>query len=393
MKKVISWVASSFFRQAGRFLFYIVLGGMIFLLFKANDFKLNFADILLPMHVKADSYVRAVDTPWYQSDRTTRLPSRNAFDYITQQSGLVNSTMKLSWFYNADQFDTTVIRGGYWEVPFYVETQIIRREDNSVYSRCDQWRQNSSGGWYCYTVSNSNDYEYNYLTPQLTVQVIAVYKQGYTDICNVDLLNNRIHCPVATYTNLTGIASVQVFTNVWYANSNTENYTYYVGLGRKVNQFQTDSGAIINNQNQNTNQTLNFFSDTNTTSSSNTTSNFFSETNSTSESALTSIVSAPLTLINSLVVGTHDSICATLNSKQICLPSGDIIWNRSTSSQNHGGSGVHDHWFRGGSVEQFIAFFNLVVGGFILYKCLLSIFNMVHKLLDPANSWVGVMKL
>lgn len=396
MKKVISWVASSFFRQAGRFLFYIVLGGMLFLLFKANDFKLNFADILLPMHVKADTmYLDGYDTQWYFNNRSTRLPTNGPFQYNTQYSGSINSGFQVSEFYTKSDnpMPTQVIRGGEFIVPLYVQAPVIYRDDTISDQICTKWEQ--SGSVYsCTNISNSAlTHNVNYITPNLTIWAMAVYTSGYTDMCTIDLSNNKLLCPVADIDATNSLWFIQVRTIIYYDNYNNTQQQYYVGLGDKTNRYKNVSQAIIDNQNQNTNQTLNFFSDTNTTSSSDTTSNFFSETNSTSESALTSIVSAPLTLINSLVVGTHESICATLNSKQICLPSGDIIWNRATSSQNHGGSGVHDHWFRGGSVEQFIAFFNLVVGGFILYKCLLSIFNMVHKLLDPANSWVGVMKL
>lgn len=195
-------------------------------------------------------------------------------------------------------------------------------------------------------------------------------------------------------------ASVTTFSGIrlYIAYQNSQASTFTVGLGNRavIHYLDNTQQAIENQTNainsqtqqqaQEHNETMNTITDTNTTSDSNNTATFFNETNTTSESALTSIVSAPISLINNLVVGSHDSICATLNSKQICLPSGDIIWNRTSV-------GVHDHWFHGGTLEAFISFFNLVVGGFILYKCLLSLFNSVHKLLDPANSWVGVMKL
>lgn len=391
MKKVISWVASSFFRQAGRFLFYIVLGGMIFLLFKANDFKLNFADILLPMHVKASTLTTPVE---YAGQFTLHVREQDTSKFDTYGEGYsswVNSssssTISQINFYRREPYEYDTSQNDYMAINIMLSTGIINENNNqeTSYISCTTWRQVATGDYECESWTETTNGGNNFLALNgLQMSIKVVYSNGEQESC-------EIHESTA-YCNVRKRQLTRISVNIIQPLNNMRSYFY---IKRQILMYNTINTAqsIIDNQNQNTNQTLNFFSDTNTTSSSDTTSNFFSETNSTSESALTSIVSAPLTLINSLVVGTHDSICATLNSKQICLPSGDIIWNRATSSQNHGGSGVHDHWFRGGSVEQFIAFFNLVVGGFILYKCLLSIFNMVHKLLDPANSWVGVMKL
>lgn len=289
-KKIFNWTFGSVFRTIGRIVAYIIIGYLMSLFIFNKEY------------VKADTYVEGVDTPWYKSDRTTRLPSRNAFDYIMQSSASLNSTMKLSWFYNSSYFNTTNIRGGYWELPFYVEAPVINKTTLNNAHQCYRWDLSSQGNWFCADEALYTYDESDYLTPNLTVQVIAVYDVGYTDICNVDLLNNRIHCPVATYTNLNGIASVQVFTNVWYSNNNSDTYNYYVGLGRKANKFQTDAGAIVNNQNQNHNETINTITN-DTTYDENETSSFLEDFEEflPDEGIVTQLVTLPIGLYTNIL--------------------------------------------------------------------------------------------
>lgn len=347
------------------------------MIIQKNDWSsIHWTDLFGLEYVKADSYVRAVDTPWYQSDRTTALSRNDTFNYISQQSAYINSSFKLSWFYNADEFDTTVIRGGYWEVPFYVQAQIIRKDTNVGVSRCYRWNQSSAGAWYCADVSNYNSTESDYVYPQLVVQVIAVYKQGYTDICNVDLQNNKIHCPVATFTNLTGIASVQVKTNVYYSTDNTDTYSYYVGLGRKVNQFSPDSSAIINNQNQIANQTITTITDSNTTEANTTASNFFSNFTDTDNGGISSIITAPLQAISGLVSAQCVQIelpIPYLDNKTLILPCMSSIY------QQHFG--------------QLFTLYQTIIFGAIAYRMLVSLFMMIQGFKNPDDDKIEVVDL
>ena len=394
IKKVSSWVLGSFFRQVGRFLFFLILGGLVFLLIQHNNINFNWTDLLGIEMVKADTYVRGVDTPW-KNGSGTLLPKNGPYHYDTKtssSSGGANQDYQVSEFYltSSEQVDITSIKGGTVEIPFYISATIIKSDANQVMV-CPSWIY-SNGTYSCSGFSTATS---GIITtePHINVWTMLVYNNGYTDMCTIDLANNKIRCPIAQMTGNDKIWFIQVRTQVYYSDNFPGQY-YYVGLGDKVNLFKNDFVSLEENQNQNHNETISTITDTNTTSDVSSATDFFSDTNITSESALEDIVSAPLTLLNNLATGQYTGICATLNSKQICLPSGDIIWNRSSSGGSHGGSGVHDnyhHWFSGGTSENFISFFNLVFGGYILYRCLLGLFKTIHKMLDPSESNLEVM--
>lgn len=387
IKKVSSWVLGSFFRQFGRFLFFLVLGGLVFLLIQHNDINFKWTDLLGIETIKADSYYKAWDTVWYDNENLTQQwSSGTTFVYKTfQATQYYNSNLSLYKNYSSNKINMDDIKGGHITIPFVLEIPLLNKQTGHVETTCTQWYENPNGTFTCTQTTATNTLYNDYYIPiQLELNVFARYTSGYIDVCEIDYSKNYISCPVINSTGLKfdGITyAIKV-----YADGQTSNYRF--GLGLKINGWSVDGKNIQDAVESQTNQTIEYFNDTNTTTDVNIADSFFSDTNSTSESVLADIVSTPLTLLNNLSTGTFTDICATLNNKQICLPSGNIIWSRQ-----HGGAGVHDRWFRGGSTEAFITFFNLVVGGFILYKCLISLFHSVHKMLDPAQTYVEVMKL
>ena len=401
MKKIISWVAGSFFRQAGRFLFFIVIGGLIFLLIQHNDIQFKWTDLLGIEMVKASEnnlVYNITNAQWSTAYNSGYSNMALGDDRLWTANGSFNSNQR---FYIKTNVMNIPNSTDYIQVNIKFRPnnlqQILEIEDSQYNQICtnsyNQWP--STGEYYVSSFACKLDIVGMIDTPTYGLTLTYAYNSEMDQSPCYAVTNVgdtfTFQCPVPNTLNT-------VYGFVIRAHA-SQPLVFQGGIDQKIAVKLDSSSQIIENQNQNHNETISTITDTNTTSDSDNTASFFNETNTTSESALTSIVSAPVALINNLVVGSHDSICATLNSKQICLPSGDIIWNRGlgsgSSGGSHGGSGVHDnnHWFRGGTTEQFITFFNLVVGGFILYKCLLSLFNSVHKLLDPANSWVGVMRL
>ena len=56
---------------------------------------------------------------------------------------------------------------------------------------------------------------------------------------------------------------------------------------------------------------------------------WFSEYSISSESALSDVLSLPLDLINSLELEQYYDLCFELKGKNVCIPNGSIIWNRT----------------------------------------------------------------
>lgn len=380
MKKISSWVFGSFFRTMGRFFFFLFFGFLVAMIIQKNDWSsIRWTDLLGIEMVKADTmYLDGYDTQWYYNNRSTRLPTNGPFQYNVQTSGTINSGFQVSEFYtkNDNPMPTQVIRGGEFIVPFYVQAPIINRQDNTIYNRCDQWRQNSAGGWYCYTISQSNDYENHYINPQLTVWAMAVYTSGYTDMCTVDLLNNKILCPVADIDATNSLWFIQVRTIVYYDEYTQTGYSYYVGLGDKTNRYKNVSQAIIDNQNQNTNQTISTITDSNTTEASSEANNFFSGFTSQDNGGISSIITAPLQAISGLVSAQCVQIelpIPYLDNKTLILPCMSSIYR-----------------------EHFGAVFSLyqtIIFGAIAYRMLVSLFMMIQGFKNPDDDKIEVVDL
>lgn len=415
IKKVSSWVLGSFFRQFGRFLFFLVLGGLVFLLIQHNDINFKWTDLLGIETIKAvelsendminrftqdcSYYIdsgSSIGCGWASTFRTASIDTSN-----TSGGGVVHFSSP-QW--TVPRYALPQTNGyNYSLLPYQVQFQ-VKIDYSSLWSFNEIYINSSAETGASYGAANSYD-------TGISFNFFPVFSDGESPtgagggLCTTNYSNNdssskyyTITCtvPSSAYT----ISDLRMTYN--YNRTSTQAYplSTTVGISTNFNFLFTgilearqyleglkDNQAIIDIQ-TNQNETISILQDTNTTSDVNTADSFFSDTNSTSESAVADIVSTPLTLLNNLSTGTFNDICATLNNKQICLPSGDIIWNRQ-----HGGTGVHDHWFRGGSTQAFITFFNLVVGGFILYKCLISLFHSVHKMLDPTQTYVEVMKL
>ena len=217
--------------------------------------------IIIPNIVKADTYVRGVDTPWKDGSGTA-LPKNGPFHYINKLSNTtVNGGFEVSEFYltSSQQVDLTNIKGGTVEIPFYVSaTIVVDNTQNEVI--CSRWTQDSMGRWVC------NGYE-NYtagtiqVQPTINVWTMIVYASGYTDMCTIDQANNKIKCPVAQLNNQTDkLWFIQVRTQLYYGDSYPRQ-GYTVGLGDKVNLYKNDFIGLQENQNQNTQTII----DTNTT--------------------------------------------------------------------------------------------------------------------------------
>lgn len=248
LKKITNWTFGSVFRTIGRFLAYFLIGIIIALFFVKKDY------------VKADTYVKGVDTPW-KNNTGTVLPKNGPYHYINKLSGTtVNSGFEVSEFYlqNNEQVDITSVKGGTVEIPFYVSATNINDGDHTQYT-CGEWKINNIG-YQCNYWMTDNGYT-NVLMPTVNVWTMLVYNNGYTDMCTIDLANNKIRCPIAQLPTNNKIWFIQVRTQVYYG-ENIPSQGYTVGLGDKVNLFKNDFIGLQENENNNHQESMNYFNST-----------------------------------------------------------------------------------------------------------------------------------
>lgn len=286
--KIINWTFGSVFRTIGRVVAYILIGLLISTFVFKNDY------------VKADTYVKGVDTPW--KDNSGNLLSKNGpYHFINNLSGTsVNSDYIVNEFYlqSNEQVDITSIKGGTIEIPFYVSATIPIGNANQQLV-CPRWVYDN-GGYSCSGFSSVTSGTIQ-VEPKINIWTMIVYNNGYTDMCAIDLNNNKIRCPIAQLPNNNKIWFVQVRTQVYYGD-NYPRQTYVVGLGDKVNLFKNDFIGLQENENQNHNETISTITN-DTTYDSNETSNIFEEFEDylPDEGIVTQLVTLPISLYTNIL--------------------------------------------------------------------------------------------
>lgn len=250
LKKITNWTFGSIFRTIGRFLAYLLIGILIALFFVKKEY------------VKADTYVKGVDTPW-KNNSGTLLPKNGPYHYDTKTSGSTggaNQDYQVSEFYlqTSEQVDITSIKGGTVEIPFYISATVITSKANQVMV-CPSWIY-SNGTYTCSGFSTASSGTIT-AEPKINVWTMIVYNNGYTDMCTIDMANNKIRCPIAQLPNNNKIWFIQVRTQVYYGDNYPSQY-YFVGLGDKVNLFKNDFVSLEENQNQNHQESMNYFNST-----------------------------------------------------------------------------------------------------------------------------------
>lgn len=206
---------------------------------------------------------------------------------------------------------------------------------------------------------------------------------GFSLSFQADQLN--INNPISTNTNLFYFSSMQLTkVNVSETDIKLEEIKDQIGsitgsIGatndklNQVNDNLNDVNQSINDVNQgldNVNNSL-----TNPDVDSNTGNNFFNNFTSSDNGGISSIVTAPLTLINSLL--DNSSSCQPLTlpilGKDVDIPSGCILWNEVPSN-----------------VEVVIQTLVCGVGAYFLGK---KLFKDIDKLKNPNNSEVSTLDL
>lgn len=106
----------------------------------------------------------------------------------------------------------------------------------------------------------------------------------------------------------------------------------------------------------------------------NTSIEFFSNFNDNDNNGISSIVSAPLVAIRSMLSNQCTPVSISVYNKQIQLPCGSTFWGRQ-------------------DVATFKVTYNTIIGGFLCYCILRNLFILIHNMKDPDNDKVEVMDL
>lgn len=379
MEKLFNWTVGSFFRTIGRLIAYFAIGSIIAYLLANSNLNLGGITNLFFIKVNASTI----------GDRYQ--PTMRDDDGNLQE---VTNFFRIPISYNSST--------GYYSgsKKFYlsnvgVPTGASKVQFNYKYSKNDGFDQS----FILYYDSQTEDY-------RASVGSFSIYfKIIYQDNNN----NNYggICTPVSTYISeeqqfliecnvppeATKVAWVEHNINIM-PSSYDDGGNYDIFIGNQWQYIIDDSQAITNSidsqsqqQQQQHNETISIITDTNTTSESNETSNYVLQQQDDTPSGLTSAVTSPLRIIDNAISGSASPLCFNLNGKQSCLPTGSIIWNHQF--------GEH-RWFSSGysnPLQTFIAFFNLVVAGFLCYKMLISMLRIFNDALDPTISKIEVMKL
>lgn len=97
--------------------------------------------------------------------------------------------------------------------------------------------------------------------------------------------------------------------------------------------------------------------------------------NSTLSSFTHNVIFAPINLLNSLKTGTYCvNINTTMYDKQITIPSGCIFWQRN-------------------DVEDFRYIWNMLFGGFLIYKFAMKLVKVINNSIDPTKDDIGGLEV
>lgn len=502
MKQILNWTAGAFFRSIGRFLFFVLIGGLFAFLIAKSDIKLP--NWLMPLYVKADTLdytLKQYRIQYYSlSQGTTAWNSWTNFQTSSSFSGGYGvktiavrfGTSSSNKFQTGTSYRVVVETG-------FSPSDVINR----TYLYVDSFTCNGSSGTSSWSndsslvtncvfvgasrVSGTNHVKYIFdIEPTAVIQGIQfninfggteevnsvnVYNKSsivygpdissviedqtiiiqneFNELSETIIQNNQnlinaltdnsincleykppftgnpinqirlgntggyLQCGLGCYTSdFLLIGDNFSITPLFTSNTNynlcfytgSKSYISCVNLSENLNtslsipfnavyyrlSYTINGGDSLKVCGKNLNQDSLILNQTDTSEESSKLNSFFHDFNLSIEGPISQIVLLPINLLNTLLVdynssSSHADLCTTFKGQNICLPSGDILWKRT---------GCHDNApFGCGDLSALKDFFQLVVGGSIIYYLLRRLVDAVEKGLDPASTRVDLMKL
>lgn len=371
IRNIFNWVGGGFFRTIGRFVAFIVLGAVAYILIGKSNIKIT--DLLGIETVKAVTYtteVKTISSSYFDinnaSDFTCATWDSCQFEIFSSDSNPINSkTIQINQNYNTRDKDFI----GYY-IMVSQPVQILQTDSNTI-SICNKWTQ--SGTTYtCSQVSGVTDND-ALLQDSILLGINFQFKVEYTDNNNAfcDLDGNEIICPTF---------HKQIARLIINWNFKTHYTTYALFRFNKVANnmlYNSPTGAIesqTQQQQQQHNETMNYITDTNMTETNSTATSFFDNFTDTDHGGLSSIITAPLSTINNMLSNTCVAPSATWKGATITLPCGDLLWSRP------GADGLRN-------------LLNVFYGGFICYYAIRRLFFLIENLKDPTKDNLEVTDL
>lgn len=367
IRNIFNWVGGGFFRTIGRYVAFIVLGAIAYIFIVKSNIKIT--DLLGIEMVKASEnnlVYNITNAQWSTVYNSGYSNMALGDDRLWTANGNFNSNQR---FY----MKTNVIN-----IPNsteYIQVNIKFRPNNAKTFTCTtNWSLNQvvndqTNGFmqmeYLYTGfgCTENNYEwgltltyaYNSSMDQSPCYAVTNVGDVYT-----------FQCPVPNTLN-------NVYGFVLRAHANTAT-TFQGGIDQKIAVKLDSTSQIIENQNHNTNQTISAITDTNMTETNSTANSFFDNFTDTDHGGLSSIITAPISTINSMLSNTCVAPSAIWKGATITLPCGDMLWSRP---------GAQD-------LQNLL---NVFYGGFICYYAIRRLFFLIENLKDPTKDNLEVTDL
>ncbi len=494
MKQIFNWTAGAFFRSVGRFIFFVLIGGLFAFLIAKSGLKIP--DFLNPLYIVnasvLDDWTSSQSRYRYDDHGTNTYSSWETTPHTWEPTLPVN---KIQWRVKYSQGlsyeNTYIIKFAYRPIPqavspsriqVYADTGTVEYEEIT----CGQWAYNGDGfnvvqctftpknnisastwliievnltqGYLTSLRTYMNQFEErtgtNAVITQQTEKINETItnleetiQQNNEELINVITENNQVCESFIIDKSTNGVINGYLSTDCkglssssgsshlsgFYSLSSSSTleglrtdgyYCFYddskTAIGSRTRssissitipenakyvRFQTSNNAnpffklyscmsnaeSTNGKIEELNDTL---TDTDTDEDSNSIYNQMHDFNLSIEGPLTSILNIPIQLLDDLLVDynstdSHSDLCFTLKGVESCIPSGDILWKRTTT-------GVHDnryYWFGTPDFVSFRSFFELVVGGYLTYLLLKKLVDSIEKGLDPTINEVKIMNL
>lgn len=349
MNKISNWLFGSFFRTIGRVIAFSLIGYLIAYFVQSNGLLDDFSivDLFSIQKVNASSTdISFIENLQLYTDAQV-YASVAGNPVCTNSSGASVQNCNFDFAYPFD-YNYTFNKGeGYYLlVPFQ------------------------------YMITNDNDT--TSIVSQFEVSAQLFDSTGTSYICQIE--NGLIICPLAnnkTYIriNIRGTAYYNILTtNIRWKIHSWAN----VDKNVLIEGNQEIQSAIENQtqqQQQQHNETQSYLEDSNTTQAENEATDFFQGFSSTDHGGLSSIITAPLNTIQSLL----NSTCTNL-----VLPLPFVNENLTLPCLNS----IYTEFF-----GAFFTIYQTIILGIIAYKCIRSIYYDIHGFMDPNDDRIEVMDL
>ena len=381
MNKILNWTFGACFRTLGRFL-------AIFIVFALLLFVGSKLDIELPswLALKVDALEITQDVKLFGSKQfyyTNSDLTENSI-WTGKNFSRNNSLQYYKWNIDPNTYDYES-NVDYIEIPLIIgQSNITKEDESSLTEYCLEWKKTTISGVEAYTCSRVSstqnelfEYKPEIVLNNLNLGFYSHNTDGGYSMCQIQ--NNSILCPTRKmkidfigmfyfFKSESNIDSIPIYLgNVW------QRY-YITNFEEQINQNQQQTNNKLDDMNQTQNEIKDSINNNDTSGAQNSASGFF-DNFSTETFGLTSIITAPLNAINSIINSTCNNLVLPLPfvEKNLTLPCMNSIYS---------------NYFKG-----FFDLYQIITTGLISYYVIVRIFNLVKDFKNPEHDEIEVMDL